>query len=175
MTAFGVELTLIPSEGGLTTKKLILNMIEAAREFSKRPHTFWTDQLKNLDSIAGYYPLAEEILDQTNGAIDAFVHCVGTAASLRGVATVLKKHNPKIKVVAVEPAESSVLSGGQPGPHKIEGVGIGTGVSLSRQLMENINIILSFKFNSHLNSKYYSFLSSRRTYTAFNLVFNINI
>jgi len=125
MTAYGAELTLIPSEGGLTTKKLILDMVEAAREFSKRPHTYWTDQLKNLDSITGYYPLAEEIWDQTNGEVDAFVQSVGTAASLRGVATVLKKRNPSIKVIAIEPAESSVLLGGQPGPHKIEGVGIG--------------------------------------------------
>ncbi|MDQ1353547.1 MAG: cysteine synthase, partial [Acidobacteriota bacterium] len=77
------------------------------------------------DSIAGYYSLGEEIWDQTNGEIDAFVHCVGTAASLRGVATVLKRYKPGIKIVAVEPAESSVLLGGQPGPHKIEGVGIG--------------------------------------------------
>ena len=125
MGAFGAELTLIPSEGGLTTKKLILDMIETAREFSKRPHTYWTDQLKNIDSIAGYYPLAEEIWNQTNGAVDAFVQSVGTGASLRGVATVLKNRNPKIKVIAIEPAESAVLSGGQPGPHKIEGVGIG--------------------------------------------------
>jgi cysteine synthase A len=125
MTAFGAELILIPSEGGLTTKKLILDMIEAAREISRRPHTYWTDQLNNLDSIAGYYPLAEEIWDQTDGAIDAFVHCVGTAASSRGVATVFKHRCPKIKVIVVEPAESPVLSGGQPGPHKIEGIGIG--------------------------------------------------
>jgi cysteine synthase A len=125
MAAFGAELTLIQSEGGLTTKKLILDMIEAAREFSQRPHTYWTDQLNNLDSIAGYHPLAEEIWSQTGGAIDAFVHCVGTAASLRGVATVLKRRSPKINVMAIEPAESAVLSGGQPGPHKIEGVGIG--------------------------------------------------
>jgi cysteine synthase A len=62
---------------------------------------------------------------RTNGEIDAFVHCVGTAASLRGVATVLKRHKPSIKIIAVEPAESSVLLGGQPGPHKIEGVGVG--------------------------------------------------
>jgi cysteine synthase A len=60
-----------------------------------------------------------------HGEIDAFVHCVGTAASLLGVATVLKRHNPSIKIVAVEPAESSVLLGGQAGPHKIEGVGVG--------------------------------------------------
>jgi cysteine synthase A len=125
MSALGAELTLIPSEGGLTTKKLILDMIEAAKEISKRPHTYWTDQLNNVDSIAGYYPLAEEIWSQTNGKIDAFVHCVGTAASSRGVATVLKRYNPKLKIIIVEPAESAVLSGGQPGPHKIEGVGIG--------------------------------------------------
>lgn len=125
MAAFGAELTLIPSEGGLTTKKLILDMIEAASEYSKKPKTYWTDQLNNFDSIAGYYPLAEEIWDQTNGAINAFVHCVGTAASSRGVATILKNHNSLIKTIVVEPAESSVLLGGQPGPHKIEGVGIG--------------------------------------------------
>jgi cysteine synthase A len=125
MSAFGAELTLVPSEGGLTTKKLILDMIEAARALSKKPKTYWTNQLYNIDSIVGYYKLGEEIWDQTNGKIDAFVHSVGTAASLRGIATVLKKHNPKIKIIAVEPAESAVLSGGQPGPHKIEGVGIG--------------------------------------------------
>jgi cysteine synthase A len=125
MAALGAELTLVPSEGGLTTRKLILDMIEAARNLSQEPHTYWTDQLNNRDSIAGYYPLAEEIWRQTNGEIDAFVHCVGTAASSRGVATVLKRYKPSIRIVAVEPAESSVLLGGQAGPHKIEGVGIG--------------------------------------------------
>ncbi len=125
MSAFGAELTQVPSEGGLTTKKLILDMIEAAKEISRRPHIFWTDQLNNTNSISGHYPLAEEIWNQTNGKIDAFVHCVGTGASSRGVATVLKRHNPNIKIVAVEPGESAVLSGGKAGPHKIEGVGIG--------------------------------------------------
>ena len=125
MSAFGAELTLVPSEGGLTTKKLILDMIEAAKEISKQPHTYWTDQLNNFDSVIGYYPLAEEIWKQTNGEIDAFVQCVGTAASSRGVATVLKRYNPKLKIIVVEPGESAVLLGGQPGSHKIEGVGIG--------------------------------------------------
>jgi cysteine synthase len=125
MAALGAALTLVPSEGGLTTRKLILDMIEAARGLSREPHTYWTDQLNNHDSIAGYHPLGEEIWSQTNGEIDAFVHCVGTAASLRGVAAVLKRHNPDIRIYAVEPAESSVLLGGPPGPHKIEGVGIG--------------------------------------------------
>jgi cysteine synthase A len=125
MAALGAELALVPSEGGLTTKKLILDMIEAARRLSQEPRTYWTDQLNNNDSIAGYYSLGEEIWSQTGGEIDAFVHCVGTAASSRGVATVLKRYKPTIEIVAVEPAESSVLLGGPAGPHKIEGVGIG--------------------------------------------------
>ena len=125
MAAFGADLTLVPSEGGLTTKKLILDMIEAARVLSREPHTYWTDQLNNHDSIAGYHSLGAEIWSQTKGEIDAFVHCVGTAASLRGVAAELKRHKPSIKIIAVEPAESSVLRGGPAGPHKIEGVGIG--------------------------------------------------
>ncbi len=125
MRALGAELTLVPSEGGLTTRKLILDMIEAARELSREPRSYWSDQLNNHDSIAGYYALGEEIWSQTAGKVDAFVHCVGTGASSRGVATILKRHKPSVRVVAVEPAESSVLLGGQPGPHKIEGVGIG--------------------------------------------------
>jgi len=125
MAALGAQLTLVPSEGGKTTKKLILDMVETARRLSQEPHTYWTDQLTNQDSIAGYFPLGEEIWTQTGGTVDAFVHSVGTAASSRGVATALKRHNPGVQLVCVEPAESAVLSGGQPGPHKIEGVGIG--------------------------------------------------
>jgi cysteine synthase A len=125
MMALGAELTLVESEGGLTTKKLILDMIEAAREISRQPGTFWTDQLQNRDAMAGYHPLAQEIWKQTDGKVDAFVHAVGTAASLRGVATVLKQRKPGVRIVAVEPGESAVLSGGKPGAHKIEGVGIG--------------------------------------------------
>jgi len=125
MAALGAELTIVPSEGGRTTKRLILDMIEVAREMSEQPDTYWTDQLNNHDSIAGYYSLGEEIWTQTQGKVDAFVHSVGTGASSRGIATVLKRHNPRIRIGVVEPAESAVLAGGQPGPHKIEGVGIG--------------------------------------------------
>lgn len=125
MAAYGADLVLVPSEGGRTTKKLILDMIAAARKLSEEPHTYWTDQLNNHDSIAGYHPLGEEIWTQTQGNVDAFVHSVGTAASSRGVATVLKRHKPSVRIAVVEPGESAVLSGGQAGPHKIEGVGIG--------------------------------------------------
>ena len=125
MAAFGAELTLIESEGGLITKKLINDMIAAAQEIARTPHTYWTDQLNNTDSIAGYHPMGEEIWRQTGGRVDAFVQAVGTTASLRGVASVLRRHNPAIRLVAVEPAESAVLCSGKPGAHKIEGIGIG--------------------------------------------------
>jgi cysteine synthase A len=125
MAALGAELTLVPSEGGRTTKKLILDMIEAARKLAADPNTFWADQLNNPDTITGYLALGDEIWRQTQGKVDAFVHCVGTAASSRGVATALKRRNPSIHVAVVEPAESPVLSGGAPTPHGIEGVGVG--------------------------------------------------
>jgi len=123
MAAYGAEITLVPSEGGKTTKKLILDMIETARTLSAAPGTYWTNQLENRDSIAGYHALGDEIWRQTEGKVDAFVQSVGTGASSRGVAEVLKTTNVTIHVV--EPAESPVLGGGQPGPHKIEGVGVG--------------------------------------------------
>jgi cysteine synthase A len=125
MVAFGAQLTLVPYDGQGITKQLILDMIEAAKKLSAEPNTYWSDQLHNHDSIAGYFPLGEEIWNQTHGQVNAFVQSVGTAASLRGVATVLKRHNPKIKIYAAEPAESCVLSGGKPGAHDIEGIGIG--------------------------------------------------
>lgn len=125
MKALGAELTLVPSEGGRTTEKLIREMIEVAREMSIEPRTYWTDQLNNHDHIAGYHILGQEIWEQTRGEVDAFVQTVGTAASLRGVAQVLKEKKPEVKIFAVEPAESPILSGGETGAHNIEGIGIG--------------------------------------------------
>jgi len=125
MQALGAELTIVPSEGGKTTKKLIKEIIKTAREMSNKPGTYWTDQLNNVDHIAGYHSLGREIWEQTNGRVDAFVQCVGTAASLRGVTAVLREHKPTVMVYAVEPAESAVLSGGESGAHNIEGIGIG--------------------------------------------------
>ena len=125
MAALGAELTVIPSEGGLTTKKLILDMIEEARRISRETGAFWVNQLENEDSVAGYAPLGEEIWRQTAGRVDAFVHAAGASASSRGVAGVLKRHHPGLKLIVVEPAESAVLAGGTPGAHRIEGIGIG--------------------------------------------------
>lgn len=126
MVALGARLTLVPSAGGLTTKRLIVDMIETARRLGEAPGVLWVDQLRNPDTIAGYHALGEEIWSQGAGHVQAFVHCVGTAASSRGVATVLKARDPAVHVAVVEPAESAVLSGGAPGSHKIEGVGIGS-------------------------------------------------
>ncbi len=125
MAALGGELTLVHSEGGVITRALILEMIETARAMAAEPNTYWTNQLSNTDSIPGYYAMGEEIWSQSDGSVDAFVHAVGTSASLQGVAKVLREHNPDVKIIAVEPAESAVLSGGAPGAHKIEGIGIG--------------------------------------------------
>jgi cysteine synthase A len=100
-------------------------MIATATQLAAEPGSFLVDQLNNEDTIAGYHALGEEIWEQTGGAVDAFVHSVGTGASSRGVATMLKRRKPSVHVAVVEPAESAVLGGGQPGPHKIEGVGIG--------------------------------------------------
>lgn len=125
MVAYGSLLTLVPYAGEGMTKQLFLDMIEAARKLSLQPNTLWVNQLSNPDTIAGYHSLGEEIWEQTNGRVDAFVHSVGTAASLSGVATVLKRNNPRIKIIAVEPEESCVLSGGRSGAHDIEGIGVG--------------------------------------------------
>ena len=126
MVALGAELTLIASDGGRATKRLFLDMIEATRKISEKPNTYWVNQLNNPDTIVGYYALADEIWNQTKGGVDAFVQAVGTAASSRGVATVLKRNNANVKIVAVEPTESSVLLGSSPGAHGIEGIGIGS-------------------------------------------------
>jgi len=125
MRALGADLIEVPSEGGRITRELIEEMIELARQISEGPDTFYSDQLQNVDAIAGYHPLGEEIWSQTGGNVNAFVQVVGTAHSIEGVAAVLRSCSPDVRVIAVEPAESPVLSGGEPGAHKIEGIGIG--------------------------------------------------
>jgi len=105
-------------------------MIEAARVITEKTGGFWTDQLNNKDQIAAYHKMAEEIWIQTGGQIDGFVQMVGTAASLRGTGEALRRHNKQVRIVAVEPSESPVLSGGRPGSHKIDGVGAGFVVPL---------------------------------------------
>jgi cysteine synthase A len=132
MKVLGAKLQIVASESGRMTERLTRDMVEAARVIAAETGSFWTDQLNNTDQLVAYHKLAEEIWTQTNGQIDGFVQSVGTAASLRGTAEALRRHNDKIRIVAVEPAESPVLSGGQTGAHKIDGIGAGFVVPLWR-------------------------------------------
>jgi cysteine synthase A len=125
MKILGAQLHIVPTENGRMTEKLTRDMVEAARLIAEQTGAFWTNQLHNADQIAGYHQMGEEIWTQTGGNIAAFVQSVGTAGSIRGNAEALRRHNPQIKVVAVEPSESPVLSGGRAGGHKIDGVGAG--------------------------------------------------
>ncbi|WP_336813583.1 PLP-dependent cysteine synthase family protein [Bosea sp. MMO-172] len=132
MRLLGAELTIIPSESGRMTEKLTKDMIEAARVIAAETGAFWTDQMRNTDQLAAYDRLADEIWEQTGGRIDGFVQSVGTAASLRGTGEALLRRDHKIALMAVEPAESAVLSGGPTGAHKIDGIGAGYVVPLWR-------------------------------------------
>ena len=130
MRALGATLDVLRSESGGMTEKLTRDMVEAARAIAQEPGSFWTDQLRNTDQLAAYHRLAEEIWAQAGGRVDAFVQFVGTAASLRGTAEGLRRRNARVRIAAVEPAESAVLSGGKTGAHKIDGVGAGFVVPL---------------------------------------------
>ena len=125
MQALGAELILVPSVTKGMSKQLISDMIEEARRISVEPNTYWTDQFNNTYSAAGYWGIGDELWAQTEGHVDAFVHSVGTSHSLRGTGEALRRHNPSVAIIAVEPSESPVLSGGSPGVHRIEGIGTG--------------------------------------------------
>jgi len=139
MRILGAALELVPSESGRMTEKLTRDMIEAARVVAAATGAYWTDQMKNRDQLAAYHKMAEEIWTQTEGRIDGFVESVGTAASLRGIGEALRRHNERIRLIAVEPSESPVLSGGRPGGHKIDGIGAGFVVPLwQKELADGI-------------------------------------
>jgi cysteine synthase A len=125
MQAFGARVTDVKSVNHRITAALIREMVETARRMAEKPDHWFCNQLSNRDGAAGYHPLGEEIWRQTDGAVDAFVQSVGTAHSIHGTTEALWKHRSQIQIVAVEPSESAVLSGGATGAHQIEGIGIG--------------------------------------------------
>ena len=130
MAALGARLTLVASPTGGSTKALTLEMIETARKLAAAPGSYWTDQLNNTDQLPSYERMGEEIWEQTNGQVSAFVQSVGTGGSLRGIANRLRAHTGAAHIVAVEPEESAVLSGKPSGSHQIEGTGAGFVVPL---------------------------------------------
>lgn len=142
MRALGAELTIIKSVGGGMDAALTRAMIEEARKIGERTGAFWTDQFNNRDQPTAYHAMADEILDATGGKVDAFVQSVGTGGSIRGNAERLRERKPGIRIVAVEPSESAVLSGGKTGVHKIEGIGAGFVVPLwDRALVSEVQTV----------------------------------
>jgi cysteine synthase len=144
MKALGARVTLVASPTGGTTKALTLEMIETARRLASAPGSYWTNQLHNTDQLSSYERMGEEIWEQTHGRVSALVQSVGTAGSLRGISTRLRAHDAAVRIVAVEPEESAVLSGGPSGSHKIEGTGVGFVVPLwTETLADEIQTISS--------------------------------
>ena len=125
MKAFGADLVMVPSEGGKTTPDLIPRMMEKAKSLAESDDCYFTNQLHNADIIVGHRKIGKELLRQVDRPIDAFCGGVGTAGMLMGVAQELRRVYPKVKIVALEPATTATLSGGTPGTHDVEGIGIG--------------------------------------------------
>ena len=121
LAIFGAELVLTPGSEGMA------GAIKKAEEIvASNPHVFMPQQFTNpANPLIHRQTTAEEIWRDTGGQVDILVSGVGTGGTITGVAEVIKKRNPEFKAIAVEPADSPILSGGTPGPHKIQGIGAG--------------------------------------------------
>jgi cysteine synthase A len=135
LQSYGAEIVLTPGAEGMS------GAVKKAEELNKTTAgSFMPQQFKNpANPEAHRRTTAKEILEQTSGNVDAFVAGVGTGGTITGVGEVLKKHSAAVKIFAVEPAKSPVLSGGKPGPHKIQGIGAGfVPEVLNRDILDGI-------------------------------------
>lgn len=125
MKAFGAELVMVPSVGGITSADLIPRMMETAQQLAESDDWYFTNQIHNADILVGYRRIGEELLEQLDRPIDAFCVAVGTAGTLMGVSQALRPVYPNVRIVALEPSTTAVISGGESGSHDVEGIGIG--------------------------------------------------
>ena len=133
MRAFGADVVLVPSNGGLITPDLFDRMRDVLDGIVETEGAYWTDQFHNTDALIGYDALGQEMLRQTERSgivIDAFCAAVGTAGMLAGVSRTLKAALPDVVVTALEPTTSPMLSAGHAGPHHVEGIATGIVPSL---------------------------------------------
>ena len=133
MRAFGAELEIFPSENRKITARLIDSMVARARELSKQPNTFWTDQFNNVDNRNAYHDMAREVIDVLGKDIHEFIMGVGTGGCFSGNSEVFKNEIPGIRCIPIEPMHVRALSGGDiSGSHKLEGIGSGFVPSICR-------------------------------------------
>jgi cysteine synthase len=126
MRAFGAELRIVPSEGGKVTPALFEKFRKEIAVLSAEPNTLWTDQFHNMDAVAGYAEIGQELLEQTAGSLDVFCGAVGTGGMLAGVASALRRGGSRARIVALEPAGSPSMTEGRGGAHHVEGIGTGS-------------------------------------------------
>jgi len=131
---YGATVELVESMGGMT------EAVERARELARSADVFLPDQFSNpANPEVHRRTTGPEIVAALDGRIDAFVAGVGTGGTITGAGEVLREHNPACRIVAVEPAASAVLSGRQPGPHRIQGIGAGfVPAVLNRELIDEV-------------------------------------
>ena len=135
LKSYGAQVVLTPASEGMS------GAIKKAEQIFKKTHNaFMPHQFTNLANVLAHRKTtAVEIWEATGGKLDAFVAGVGTGGTITGVGEILKKHNPQIKIIAVEPKNSSVLSGGKAGSHKIQGIGAGfIPVILNREVIDSV-------------------------------------
>jgi len=125
MRAFGGDLMMVPSDGGKINAELFVRFREAVDREAADPNVFWADQFNNPDVVEGYAAMGRELLAQLESRIHAFCAAVGSGGMLVGVSRALKAGGCTARIVVLEPAESPVLSTGQSGSHRVEGVGVG--------------------------------------------------
>jgi cysteine synthase A len=125
MRALGAEVIVVPSQTGGVTSELMEAMRLEVERIVTEDGAYWTDQFHNQDALTGYEPAGEEIVEQLGQPPQAFCAGVGTAGFLIGAGRGLKRASQAVRIVALEPAESAVLSGGPSGSHGVEGIGVG--------------------------------------------------